>query len=322
MIKRILLTGSFGQIGSELTCALRKIYGGENVIATDLDLKRVTDKIKDGGPIEQLDVLDGKRLAELIDKYKIDAIFHLAAILSAVGEKNPSLAWNINMGGTTTVYNVAREKGIQRIFAPSSMAAFGPTTPADMTPQDTVLQPTTMYGVTKVCCELVGAYYNLKYGMDIRGVRYPGIISSETLPGGGTTDYAVQIYYDAIKYGKFECFLSENSMLPMMYMPDCLKATIDLFHADKSRLKHSTGYNIAAFSVTPKDMYESVKKYMPDFEIIYKPDFRQAIADSWPNSIDDSRAREEWDWKPAYDLDTMTREMLDKVGEKYKAGKF
>lgn len=322
MIKRILLTGSFGQIGSELTCALRKIYGGENVIATDLDLKRVTDKIKDGGPIEQLDVLDGKRLAELIDKYRIDAIFHLAAILSAVGEKNPMLAWNINMGGTINVYNVAREKGIKRIFAPSSMAAFGPTTPADMTPQDTILQPTTMYGITKVSGELIGQYYIDKYGMDIRGVRYPGIISSETLPGGGTTDYAVQIYYDAIKYGKFECFLSENSMLPMMYMPDCLKATIDLFHADKSRLKHSPGYNIAAFSVTPKDMYESVKKYMPNLEIVYKPDFRQAIADSWPNSIDDSCARAEWDWKPAYDLDTMTQEMLKLVGEKYKAGKF
>lgn len=322
MIKRILLTGSFGQIGSELTCALRKIYGGENVIATDLDLSRVTEKIKNGGPIEQLDVLDGVRLAELIDKYKIDAIFHLAAILSAVGEKNPMLAWKINMGGTLNVYNVAREKGIKRIFAPSSMAAFGPTTPFDMTPQDTILQPTTMYGITKVSGELLGQYFIDKYGMDIRGVRYPGIISGETLPGGGTTDYAVQIYYDAVKYGKFECFLSENSMLPMMYMPDCLKATIDLFHAEKSRLKHSPGYNIAAFSVTPKDMYESVKKYMPNLEIVYKPDFRQAIADSWPNSIDDSCARAEWDWKPAYDLDTMTKEMLEIVGEKYKAGKF
>ncbi|MEG1498682.1 MAG: NAD-dependent epimerase/dehydratase family protein [Bacteroidales bacterium] len=319
MIKRILLTGSFGQIGSELTCALRKIYGGENVIATDLSTK-VSEKIKNGGPYEQLDVLDGKKLAELIDKYQIDGIFHLAAILSAVGEKRPELAWNINMQGTINVYNVAKEKGIKRIFAPSSMAAFGPTTPFDQTPQDTVLQPTTMYGITKVACELLGKYYIDKYGMDIRGVRYPGVISNETLPGGGTTDYAVQIYYDAITQGKYECFLSENSMLPMMYMPDCLKATLDLFQADKQCLKHNTDFNIAAFSVTPKQVYESIKKYLPNFTIEYKPDFRQAIADSWPNSIDDSCARAEWGWKPAFDLDAMTQDMLKVIGEKHQKG--
>lgn len=321
MIKRILLTGSFGQIGSDLTCALRKIYGGENVIATDLSTKP-TDKIRNGGPFEQLDVLDGKKLAELIDKYQVDGIFHLAAILSAVGEKNPALAWNINMQGTINVYNVAREKGIKRIFTPSSMAAFGPTTPFDMTPQDTVLQPNTMYGITKVAGELLGKYYIEKYGMDIRGVRYPGIISNETLPGGGTTDYAVQIYYDAIKYGKYTCFLKEDSMLPMMYMPDCLNATIGLFQADKSRLKHNTDFNIAGFSVTPAEVAASIKKYMPNFEIEYAPDFRQAIADSWPNSIDDSCARAEWDWKPAYDLDATTRDMLAVLGEKYKKGLF
>lgn len=319
MIKRILLTGSFGQIGSELTLALRKIYGGENVIATDLSTK-VTDKIKDGGPFEQLDVLDSKKLAELIDKYQIDGIFHLAAILSAVGEKNPHLAWNINMQGTINVYNVAREKGIKRIFTPSSMAAFGPTTPFDMTPQDTVLQPNTVYGITKVAGELIGKYYIEKYGMDIRGVRYPGIISNETLPGGGTTDYAVQIYYDAIKSKEYTCFLSENSMLPMMYMPDCLKATLDLFHADKSKLKHNTDFNIAGFSCTPKEVAESIRKFIPDFKINYAPDFRQAIADSWPNSIDDSAAREEWGWTPAFDLDATSKDMLEVLGEKHKKG--
>ncbi|MEG1910303.1 MAG: NAD-dependent epimerase/dehydratase family protein, partial [Bacteroidales bacterium] len=314
-MKRVLLTGSFGQIGSELTCALRAIYGGENVVATDLST-HVSEKIKNGGPYEQLDVLDAKRMEELIDKYKIDAIVHLAALLSAVGEKNPDLAWKINMQGTINVFNVAYKKGIQRIFTPSSIAAFGPTTPLDNTPQDTILQPTTMYGITKVACELLGEYYVAKYGMDIRGVRYPGIISNETLPGGGTTDYAVAIYYDAVKYGKYECFLSENTMLPMMYMPDCLKATLDLFQADLSTLKHHTNFNIAAFSVTPKEVAASIKKFMPTFEISYKPDFRQAIADSWPNSIDDSAARKEWNWKPAFDLDSMTQDMLKVIGEK------
>lgn len=319
MIKRVLLTGSFGQIGSELTCALRAIYGGENVVATDLST-HVSDKIKNGGPYEQLDVLDAKRLGELIDKYQIDAIVHLAALLSAVGEQKPDLAWKINMQGTLNVFDVAREKGIKRIFTPSSIAAFGPTTPFDNTPQDTILQPNTMYGITKVAGELLGEYYIKKYGLDIRGVRYPGIISNETLPGGGTTDYAVAIYYDAIKYGKYECFLSENTMLPMMYMPDCLKATLDLFHADASKLKHHTNFNIAAFSVTPKDMAASIQKFMPNFQISYQVDYRQAIADSWPNSIDDSAARNEWGWKPAFDLDTMTEDMLKVIGEKHKLG--
>jgi nucleoside-diphosphate-sugar epimerase len=319
MIKKILFIGANGQIGSELTLAFRKIYGNENVIATDLN-PAFKAEIADNGPTDQLDVLDRKKLEQLIDKYQIDAIVHLAAILSAVGEKNSQLAWNINMNGTMNVLEVAREKGIKRIFIPSSIAVFGPTTPCDNTPQDTVLQPSTMYGVTKVAGELLGDYYVQKYGMDIRGLRYPGIISYETLPGGGTTDYAVAIFYEAVKHGKFECFLKEDTMLPMMYMPDCLKATTDLFMADFGKLKHHAGFNVGAFSVTPKALAESIKKFIPNFEITYKPDFRQAIADSWPNSIDDSAAREEWGWKPQYDLDAMTEDMLRVIGEKHKQG--
>lgn len=313
------MTGANGQIGSELTLAFRKMYGDANVIATDLkpDFKPC---ITDAGPIDQLDVLDAQRLADLVDKYEVDAIVHLAAILSAVGEKNPQLAWNINMNGSLNVLEVARTKGLKRVLIPSSIAAFGPTTPVDKTPQDTILQPTTMYGVTKVAGELLGDYYVQKYGLDVRGLRYPGIISHETLPGGGTTDYAVAIYFDAVKNGKYECFLSENTLLPMMYMPDCLKATTDLFQADFAKLKHHSGFNVGAFSVTPKVMAESIKKLMPDFEITYNPDFRQAIADSWPNSIDDSAAREEWNWKPAFDLDRMTEDMLKAITEKHQKG--
>lgn len=319
MIKKILVTGSFGQIGSELVLALRKIYVGDNVIATD-KCSNVSEKIKTSGPYEQLDVLDKNALGHLVDKYQIDAIVHLAAILSAVGEKNPMLAWNVNINGMLNVLELSREKKIQRVLIPSSIAAFGPSTPVDNTPQETILRPTTMYGITKVAGELLADYYVAKYNMDVRGLRYPGIISNETLPGGGTTDYAVAIYYDAVKYKKFECFLSENTMLPMMYMPDCLKATLDLFHADFCKLKHYSDFNIAAFSVTPKLMAESIKKYIPEFEITYKPDFRQAIADSWPNSIDDSCAREEWGWKPEFDLDAMTCDMLKVIEEKFVKG--
>jgi nucleoside-diphosphate-sugar epimerase len=319
MIKRILLTGSSGQIGSELVMALRNIYGGENVIASD-KCPNASDKIKQTGPFEQLDVLEKKAIEEIVDKYEVDAIIHLAAILSAVGEKNPMAAWNVNINGMLNVLEIAREKGLKRVLIPSSIAAFGPSTPMDNTPQDTILKPTTMYGITKVAGELLADYYVLKYGLDVRGLRYPGIISNETLPGGGTTDYAVAIYYDAVKYGKFECFLSENTMLPMMYMPDCLNATINLFHADFGKLKHHSDFNVSAFSVTPKLLAESIRKFIPEFQITYKPDYRQAIADSWPNSIDDSCAREEWGWKPAYDLDSMTEDMLKVIGEKHKKG--
>ncbi len=319
MIKKILVTGCAGQIGSELTLEFRKIYGAENVIATD-KCPEGTKKLKESGPYEALDVLDAKAMAAMIDKYEIDAVVHLAAILSAVGEKNPMLAWDVNINGMLNVFEIAREKKLKRVLVPSSIAAFGPSTPVDNTPQETILRPTTMYGITKVAGELLGDYYVAKYGLDIRGLRYPGIISNETLPGGGTTDYAVAIYYDAVKQGKYNCFLSENTMLPMMYMPDCLKATLDLFHADFNKLKHHTDFNVGAFSVTPKGMTESIQKYMPDFQISYEPDFRQAIADSWPNSIDDSTARNEWGWKPAFDLDTMTQDMLKVIGAKHKQG--
>jgi nucleoside-diphosphate-sugar epimerase len=319
MIKKLLIIGANGQIGSELTLAFRKIYGNENVIATDLN-PAFKAEIAEHGPTDQLDVLDRTKLELLIDKHQIDGIIHLAAILSAVGEKNPQLAWDINMNGTINVLEAAREKGIKRIFIPSSIAAFGPTTPIDNTPQDTILQPSTMYGVTKVAGELLGDYYVQKYGMDIRGLRYPGIISNDTLPGGGTTDYAVAIFYDAVKHGKYECFLKEDTMLPMMYMPDCLKATTDLFLADFGKLKHHAGFNVGAFSVTPKELAASIRKFMPNFEITYKPDFRQPIADSWPNSINDTAAREEWGWKPQYDLNAMTEDMLRVIGEKHKKG--
>jgi nucleoside-diphosphate-sugar epimerase len=319
MITKILITGAGGQIGSELTCALRSTYGSNNVLATDL-LENARTKIAADGPFELLDVMQIDRITELVRTFKPDAIFHLAAILSAVGEQKPNLAWNINTQGSINVYDAARDNGVKRIFAPSSMAVFGPTTPRDNTPQDTVLQPTTIYGMTKVIDELVGKYYIKRYGMDIRGVRYPGIISNATLPGGGTTDYAVQIYYDAVKYGRYECFLKEDTMLPMMYMPDCLKGTLDLFHAAKERLVHNTDFNMSAFSVTPADIAASIKKYLPSFEITYKPDFRQDIADSWPNSIDDSCARAEWDWKPSYDLDAMTQDMLNVIDERFKRG--
>ncbi len=311
-MKKILFTGCGGQIGSELLFAFRSLFGNENIIASDLSTNINKDVIE-SGPFVQLDVLNKQLLSDTIDKYEIDGIVHLAAILSAVGEKNPQLAWNVNMNGTVNIFELAREKKIERVLVPSSIAVFGHDTPPTMTPQKTVLQPSTMYGVTKVAVELLGNYYNLKYGMDIRGLRYPGVISHKTLPGGGTTDYAVAIYFDAVAKGSYECFLKEDTMLPMIYMPDCIKATIELFLADKSRLTNATGYNLAAFSVTPKEMAKSIRKVIPDFEITYNPDFRQAIADSWPDSIDDHEARAEWDWKPEYDLDKMTEDIIKEI---------
>ncbi len=311
-MKKILFTGCGGQIGSELALAFRKIYGNDNIIASDLSTN-VSSKLLNSGPFIQLDVLDKKALSEAIDKYKINEIVHLAAILSAVGEKNPQLAWNVNINGTVNIFEIAREKNIQKILVPSSIAAFGPDTPQVMTPQSTILNPNTMYGVTKVALELLGNYYNQKYNMDIRGLRYPGVISHKTLPGGGTTDYAVAIYFEAVKNGVYECFLKEDTMLPMIYMPDCLKATIDLFQAGKSKLKNAAGYNLAAFSVTPKEMAISIQKVIPNFKITYAPDYRQAIADFWPNSIDDKEARTEWGWKPSYDLDSMTQDIIKEI---------
>jgi len=245
----------------------------------------------------------------------------MAAILSAVGEQNPHLAWDVNINGLYNILEIARERQLVRVFCPSSIAAFGPETPRDNTPQETILRPTTMYGVTKVAGELLCNYYFKKFNVDVRGVRYPGIISSETLPGGGTTDYAVAIFYEAIKHKHYTCFVRQDTVLPMMYMPDCIKGTIDLMEADVSRLKHHADFNLAAISFSAGELAAEIKKHIPEFTIEYKPDFRQAIADSWPQSIDDSAARQEWGWQPSYDLAAMTADMLQKLSERHAHGK-
>jgi len=318
-MKKILVTGATGQIGSELVPELRKIHGNNNVIVGVHN--RPTPGDLTSGPIEKVDVTDKQSIEESVTKYNVDTIYHMAAILSAGGEKDPWLAWKVNMDGTYNVLETAREHNLVRVFCPSSIAAFGPETPRDNTPQDTVLRPRTMYGLTKVAGELLCNYYFNKFGLDVRGLRYPGIISNKTPPTGGTTDYAVEIFYEAIKNGRYQCFLRDDSWLPMMYMPDCIKATIDLMNADLKKLKHHADYNLAAMSFTPKEISDEIKKHLPKFTITYKPDFRQAIADSWPKSIDDSVAREEWGWKPSYDLKTMVRDMLTVLGEKHKQKK-
>ncbi len=318
-MKKILVIGSAGQIGSELTLSLREIYGGENVIA-GIRKTKPSEKLAETGPVEVVDALERENFVSVVKKHNVDAIVNMAAILSATGEKNPMLAWDVNMNGLINVLEVAREFNMKQVLVPSSIAVFGPSTPADNTPQETVLKPTTMYGVTKVAGELLGDYYVKRYGLDVRGLRYPGIISNETLPGGGTTDYAVAIYYEAVKNKKYTCFVREDTRLPMMYMPDCLKATIDLMQADFSQLKHHSDFNVGALSFSVGELAESIKKHIPEFEISYEPDYRQEIADSWPNSIDDSAAREEWGWKHEYDLDAMTSDMLKVIGEKHEKG--
>jgi nucleoside-diphosphate-sugar epimerase len=318
-MEKILVTGATGQIGSELVPELRKIYGNNNVIVGVHSRPPPGDLTS--GPTEKVDVVDKQSIEEAVTKYDVDTIYHMAAILSAAGEKDPWLAWKVNMDGTYNVLETAREHNLVRIFCPSSIAAFGPETPRDNTPQETVLRPRTMYGLTKVAGELLCNYYFNKFGLDVRGVRYPGIISNKTLPGGGTTDYAVEIFYEAIKNGKYQCFLREDSTLPMMYMPDCIKATVDLMNADLKKLKHHTDFNLAAMSFSPKEISDEIKQHLPKFTITYKPDHRQAIADSWPKSIDDSTARKEWGWKPSYDLKTMVKDMLKVLGEKHKQKK-
>ena len=319
-IKNILVTGSVGQIGSELTLELRKKYGADKVVATGRKTAP-TAELRDSGPFYFIDVSDRASVEEIVKKHDIDTIVHMAALLSAVGEKNPELCWDVNMNGTINVLNVARDHKMAQVFIPSSIAAFGPGTPLENTPNDTVLRPTTMYGVTKVCGELVCDYYVRKWGLDVRGVRYPGIISSETPPGGGTTDYAVAIYYEAVRQGKYECFVEERTRLPMMYMPDCLKATMDLMEAPFEKLKHHSDFNLGSMSFSAGELAAEIRKHVPNLEVVYKPDFRQAIADSWPSSVDDSCAREEWGWKPSYDLATMTKDMIEKLRARHRAGK-
>ncbi len=318
-MEKILVTGATGQIGSELVPELRKIHGDENVVI-GIHKRLPSDSLREG-LCEKVDVSNKRSIEKVVDKYDVDTIYHLAAILSAVGEKNPWLAWDVNMIGTYNVLEVARNKDIVRIFNPSTIGVFGPETPRDNTPQETVLKPRTMYGLTKVTGELLGNYYFEKSGLDVRGVRYPGIISNKTLPGGGTTDYAVEIFYEAIERKKYKCFLREDSTLPMMYMPDCIKGAIELMNADLSKLKHHTDYNLAATSFSPKELSDEIKKHIPEFTSTYEPDHRQAIADSWPRTIDDSAAREEWGWKPDYDLSAIVEDMLKVLGNRFKRGK-
>lgn len=316
-MKKILVTGAVGQIGSELTMELRKRYGNDNVLATGRKTKP-SKMLLNSGPFEFIDITIRETVEKVVDEYDIDTIYNMAAILSAVGEEKPLLCWNVNINGMYNILEIAREREMTRVFVPSSIAVFGPETPQDNTPQETVLKPKTMYGVTKVCGELLGDYYFKRFNLDVRGVRYPGIISSETLPGGGTTDYAVEIFYEAIKSKKYTCFVKEDTVLPMMYMPDCIKGTIDLMDADISKLKHHCDFNLTAMSFSVGKLVDEIKKHIPEFTCDYKPDFRQAIADSWPRSIDDSAAREEWGWKPEYNLPTMTKDMLDKLSKRYE----
>lgn len=316
-MKKILVTGALGQIGTELVVKLRKLYGENNVIATDI--RKNDCEVVLGGPFEILDVTDGKTMYEIAKKYEVDTIIHLAALLSAVAEAKPLEAWHINMGGLVNALEVARELDL-KFFTPSSIGAFGPTTPKDKTPQVTIQRPTTMYGVNKVSGELLCDYYYHRFGVDTRGVRFPGLISYVAPPGGGTTDYAVEIYYEAIKKGHYTCYLKPGTYLDMMYMPDALDAIIQLMEADSDRLINRNAYNITAMSFDPEEIAAEIKKHIPDFTIEYEVDpVRQAIADSWPNSLDDSAAQVEWGFKAKYDLEKMTKDMLKKIKEKLHA---
>lgn len=314
-MKKILVTGAVGQIGSELTMSLRERYGNDNVVAGGRKTKP-SDKLLNSGPFEIVDCVDSQAIINVVKKHNIDTIYHLAAILSAVAEASPVLAWNVNINGLYNVLEVAREYKCA-VFTPSSIGAFGPGTPLDNTPQDTIQRPNTMYGVTKVSGELLCDYYFKRFGVDTRGVRYPGIISNETLPGGGTTDYAVEIYYEAIKHKKYTCNLPAGTFLDMMYMPDAIKAGIDLMEADPARLIHRNAFNVTAMSFDPEIIAAAIKRHIPEFTIDYDVDpVKKAIAESWPNSMNDSAARAEWDWEPEYDLEAMTKDMIKVLSNK------
>jgi nucleoside-diphosphate-sugar epimerase len=314
-MKKMLVTGAIGQIGSELVSALRQRYGADTVVATDIRMP--TDKeLRDGGPFEFLDVTDSNHITRVMSMYEIGTIYHLAAVLSAVGESRPNIAWQINMNGLYHVLEAARQYKCQ-IFFPSSIGAFGPGTPQDQTPQDTIQRPDTMYGVTKVAGELLCDYYFKRFNVDARGVRFPGLISYVAEPGGGTTDYSVAIFYEAIRHKKFTCYLRPNTYLDMMYMPDALRAIIELMEADGAKLIHRNAFNISAMSFNPDQLAAEIRKHIPGFVMEYEIDpVRQAIADSWPNSMDDSSARKEWGWQPKHDLKSMTTEMLKEIATK------
>ena len=314
-MKKILVTGAVGQIGSELTMELRRQYGNDNVVAMGRKTKP-SDELYNSGPFVFGNVTNYDELNQIVKENDIDTIYHMAAILSAVGEKHPQLAYDVNMNGLYNVLEIARKEKLTRLMVPSSIAVFGPETPQVNTPQETILRPTTMYGVTKVSGELLSDYYFKRFGVDVRGLRYPGIISSETLPGGGTTDYAVEIFYEAIKNKKYTCFVKEDTKLPMMYMPDCINATIQLMKTDVNKLIHHSDFNLSALSFSVGELAAEIQKHIPEFVCTYEPDFRQAIADSWPSSLDDSAAREEWGWKEEFDLPAMVKDMIEKLSKR------
>lgn len=311
---KILVIGSSGQIGSELVMELRSRFGNENVIASDI--KTPPEDVLNSGVYEKLDVMDDKRLREIIQAHNIKQIYHLAAMLSGSAEKNPQKAWDLNMVGLLNILNLAKEKVINKVFWPSSIAVFGPTTPKKNTPQLTIMEPTTVYGISKLAGERWCEYYFAKHGIDVRSIRYPGLISYKTEAGGGTTDYAVEIFYHALKEKKYECFLKDDAALPMMFMPDAIRATIDLMETDSSNVKIRSSYNLSAISFNPEEIAGAIRKHIPEFTITYKPDFRQKIAESWPQSIDDAEARADWGWKHEYDLDAMTDIMLKEIKKK------
>lgn len=308
--EKILLIGSSGQIGTELTEKLQEIYGSENVIASD-----IKKSASFSGNFEELDVLDEKRLGEIVEKHKVTQVYLLAALLSATSEKNPQFAWKLNMGSLFNVLELAKEKKIKKVYWPSSIAVFGPSTPQENVPQFTVMDPTTVYGISKLAGERWCEYYHLKHRVDVRSLRYPGLISYKSPPGGGTTDYAVDIFYHALEKGVYECFLSENTSLPMMYMPDAIRATVELMEAASENVKVRSSYNVGAISFSPKEIFSAIQKHIPKFSVSYKPDFRQKIADSWPNSIDDSQAKKDWKWKAEYALPEMVKDMLDNLSK-------
>ncbi len=313
-MKKILVTGALGQIGSELSEEFNRRYGRENVVLSDIN-GDVNGLFPDNA-FERVDATDRHALEKIVVRHNVDTIVHLAAILSARGEQNPDLAWHVNMTGLLNVINIAIDRKLDRLMVPSSIAVFGPQSTLYNAPQDTILKPNTMYGITKVVGEMLADYYYRKSGLDLRGIRYPGVISYKTLPGGGTTDYAVEIFYEALKHGRYTCFLSGEACLPMIYMPDCVRATVELLEADRPGLRHHGDYNVGAMSFTPEDLAAEIRKHIPNFSIDYKPDFRREIAKYWPASVDDSSARAEWGWKPQWDMEATVKDMLLRVGEK------
>jgi nucleoside-diphosphate-sugar epimerase len=308
---KILVIGACGQIGVELTLALRKIYGSANVVASDL--REENELLKGTGPYVSMDVMNKEMLHVQVIRQNITQIYLLAAILSATGEKNPNLAWHLNMQGLLNVLDIAREEKLDKVYWPSSIAVFGPTSPKQLCPQQTVIEPTTVYGISKYAGEFWCNYYHQRYGVDVRSIRYPGLISYKSAPGGGTTDYAIEIYLEALAEKKYKCFLKEDSYLPMMYMPDAIRATMELMHAPAKQISVRTSYNISGMSFSPKEIAASIQKHIPDFQLSCEPDYRQAIADSWPQSIDDSVANKDWGWKPEFDLDKMTGDMIENL---------